>query len=306
MTAPRSLALVAGIALLAGAAPAQPVADTATAEAEVQAIEFSFAPPIGTTLRYEQVRAGLEDGRPSGARLFYDYSFERREGGYLVWVELTGIEGLGDEQRARLAETVAAPMLNIRYAIELSPDGDPLAIRGEEAVWAATLDGFALIEAEMRSRSGISEEERAQMLGILAAIRDQDGALRRNGMLIVIDDVISLAGRTIAIGENPHQDVIASPLGGTVPFAGTISAELVAEDMAEVEIAGIANTAGQFAIRERVQYRAAPSSGLVHRMERSRAFEAPGGAETQPYRETVTIRLIEEIPAGDRSAAGSN
>ncbi|RED16104.1 hypothetical protein [Parasphingopyxis lamellibrachiae] len=306
MTAPRSLALAAGIVLFTAPTPAQPPQGASSAEAEMQVIEFAFAPPIGTILRYEQVRAGLVDGRPSGARLFYDYSFERREGGYLVWVELTGIEGLGNEQRARLAETVAAPMLNIRYAIELSPDGGPLAIRSEEAVWAATLDGFALIESEMRSRTGIGEEERAQMLGILAAIREQDGALRRNGMLIVIDDLISLAGRTIAIGENPHEDDIASPLGGTVPFTGTISAGLVAEDMAEIEIAGIANTAGQFAIREQVQYRAAPSSGLVHRMERSRAFEARGGAETQPYRETVTIRLIEEIPAGDRTSTGSN
>lgn len=306
MTALRSLALVAGIAALSATAPAQPLPDSASADAEMPAIEFAFAPPIGTILRYEQVRAGLVDGRPSGARLLYDYAFERRDGGYLVWVELTGIEGLGDERRARLAETVAAPMLNIRYAIELSADGDPLAIRGEEAVWAATLDGFALIEAEMRSRADIGEEERAQMLEILAGLRQQDGALRRSGMLIVIEDMISLAGRTIAIGENPHDDGIASPLGGTIPFAGTISAELVADDMAEVEITGIANAAAQFAIRERVRYRAAPSSGLVHRMERSRAFEAPAEGETPAYRETVTIRLIEEIPARDRVGTGAN
>lgn len=306
MSAARPIYLAVVAALLPAPVSAQSLPDVARANMEIRMIDFGFAPPIGTVLRYEQVRTSALDGQPTGAKLVYDYRFERRDGGYLVWVELTEIEGLGEEQRARLAETVAAPMLNMRYAIELSPDGEALAIRDEEAVWAATLRGFAHIEAEMRSRPGISEDERTQMLNMLAAIRAQDGDMRRHGMLIVIADMMTLAGRSIAVGENPHDGAIASPLGGTVPLNGVMSAELTGEDMARVELAGTAMTAERFTINEQVQYRAAPSSGLVHRMHRTRAVEVPMGSQTPSYSETISIRLIEEIPAGSQMSSDTN
>jgi len=296
----RTLLLTCNLALIAVPASAEPLPTAARSESQTHSIDFAFAPPIGSVLRYEQTRTSTLDERTTGAKLTYDYRFERREGGYLVWVELTEIEGLGAEQRARLAETVAAPMLDIRYAIELSPNGEPLSIRNEEAVWAATLDGFALIEAEMRSRPDIGEDERTQMLNLLAAMQVQEGAARRQGMLIVIADILTLSGRSIAMGDNPHSGDIASPLGGTVRLDGMISAELTGEDIGLVEITGTANTAEQFAVSERLLYRAAPSSGLVHQMDRSRAFEAPADSGAPSYSETVAIRLIEEIPAGNR------
>jgi hypothetical protein len=301
---PFLLAVVA--ALIPAPVSAQSLPDAARVDMETQTIDFGFAPPIGTVLRYEQIRTSALDGQPTGAKLVYDYRFERRDGGYLVWVELTEIEGLGEERRARLAETVAAPMLNMRYAIELSPDGEALSIRDEEAVWAATLRGFAHIEAEMRSRPGIGEDERTQMLDMLAAIQAQDGEVRRHGMLIVIADMMTLAGRSVAVGENPHDGAVASPLGGTAPLNGVMFAELAGEDMARVELSGTAMTAERFTIHEQVQYRAAPSSGLVHRMDRSRSVEAPTDSQTRSYSETVSIRLIEQIPAGSQLLSGAN
>lgn len=292
--------LAVSLALFAAPASGQPIPVPPPAEAETRSIDFAFAPPIGSVLRYEHIRTSAVDGRSTGAKLVYDYRFERREGGYLVWVELTEIEGLGDEQRARLAEAVAAPMLNIHYAIELSPDGEPLSIRNEDAVWTATLNGFAIIEAEMRARPDIGEDERTQMLNLLAAIQEQEGDIRRHGMMIVIADMMTLAGRTVTIGDNPYIGEIESPLGGTGRLNGVIVARLASQDMAQVEIAGTANTAEQFTIREQVQYRAAVSSGLVHHMDRLREIEAPADSETPSYRETVTIRLIEEISAGQQ------
>lgn len=276
----RALLLTAGAALFAAPVSAQPVSVPPLSVTETRSIDFAFAPPIGSVLRYEHIRTSAVDGQSTGAKLVYDYRFERREGGYLAWVELTENEGLGDEQPARFAEAIAAPMLNIQYAIELSPDGEPLSIRNEDAVWTATLNGFALIEAEMRARPDIGEDERTQMLNLLATIQAQEGDIRRHGMMIVIADMMTLAGRTVTIGEYPHTGEIASPLGGTGRLNGLISAELISEDMARVEVAGTANTAEQFTIREQVQYRAAPSSGLVHHMDRFREIEAPADSET--------------------------
>lgn len=297
-----SLALAA--ALLLCAQPGLAQADGAAAPGEAATVDFSFAPPIGTVLRYEQVRSATIDGRTTGARLVHDYRFERHGGRFIVWVELTGIEGLGDDRGARLAETVAAPMRHVRYAVELSAEGEPLAIRDEARVWAHMLDGIARIESEMRARAGIDETERAAMLRLLEAERNRDGAARRAALLTATADMMALAGRRLARGETPHTAETASPLGGSVDLAGTMRVTVPADDIAMVEIASGTDIAGGFAIRERTRYRAAPSSGLVHRMDRTRDFTAPEGSGAPSHSETVSIRLLTEIAPDNPAPAG--
>lgn len=265
-------------------------------------IVFGFAPPIGSTLRYEHVRTSTLNGATTGARLTYDYRFERSGEGYLLWVELVAVEGLGDEHRARLAETVAAPMLDIAYAIELAANGAPLAIQDEERVWEHTLQGIAIIEADMRARTNIGEEERTQMLALLAATRDQTEDARRNGMLIVVSDLLALAGRAIVSDEHPVDIEIASPLGGTTMLSGTMAAHIVANDLASIETEGQTETADGLILRDRSSYHGAPSSGLVHRMERIRVFEQSDAPNTASYQEHITVRLIEEIAAGETAS----
>ncbi|QLC23577.1 hypothetical protein HFP57_00040 [Parasphingopyxis algicola] len=206
-------------------------------------------------LRYEQVRSATMDGRTTGARLVHDYRFERNGSGYAVWVELTHIEGLGDDRGARLAEAVAAPMRHIRYAVELSPEGQPLAIRDEERVWAHMLEGIALIESEMRTRAGIDETERATMLRLLESERTRDSAARRDALLTAIADMMALAGRILARGEAPHVAETPSPLGGSIDLAGIMRVTVPTDDVALVDITSEADTAGGYAIRERTRYR---------------------------------------------------
>lgn len=287
--------------LVAMAVSATPVQAQTSGIVEASAIEMNFAPPIGTVLRYEELRTSEREGQLYGARLTHDFSFERIEDGYLVWAELVDIEGLGDERSARMVEAIAEPMLNLRYAIALSAYGEPVAVRDEERIWRQMLAGMDRIDAATRERTDINERERVQLLGLISALRTQDTEDRQTSHLLVISEILALADRTVEVGEHPHSGELAIAGMPRLEANGTIAAGFAGEDMAHVDTETAAIVPDHYAIREQLRYSAAPSSGLVHHMERIRHFDAQSEA-AHSYVDRVEIRLLGEAEAAENAA----
>jgi hypothetical protein len=254
------------------------------------AIDFGFAPPIGTILRYEIVRTSEIAGRTRGGRLVRDYRFDRNGSGYLLWVELRSVESVGDESSARLIEAATSPMIGVRYAIEIGADGEPGAIREQAAVWQHVLEGIAHIEADYAVRTDITDVEREQMAQIVAHMRTRSTDGQREDLLVVARDLLVMASRSIAPGESAYSET-----SGPFPFAGTMTASLAPVDVALVTIDATAPGEGETLLHETTRDRAAPSSGLVHVMERTRRIGPENGPAEADLVTTQSLRLLEEL-----------
>jgi hypothetical protein len=79
-----------------------------------------------------------------------------------------------------------------------------------------------------------------------------------------------------------------------MPVTGATTARIVSEDMALVELDASWPEVDGTGVQERVAYRAAPPSGLVHAMERTRVIASEDVAPEDAYRETHSLRLLRE------------
>ncbi|MBC2778397.1 hypothetical protein [Parasphingopyxis marina] len=271
-------AIIAAFALIATPAAAQ--SDT---------IDFGFAPPIGSTLSYEIVRASALGERRAGMRFVRDYRFERDSGGYLLWVELRSAEPLDAGDNAGLMEAIAAPMIGVRYAIEIGPNGTPGAIRDQRGVWQRVLEGVALIGGYYAGNDDFSDAEREQMAAIIAEMQNKGEAGQRETLLVVVRDMLALAGQSV------RAEIAGDIEAGPMPVAAAMTARIVSDDLARVELDASSPGTDGTGVRESVVYRAAPSSGLVHRMERTRIIASEDGAAEDAYRETHSLRLLHEM-----------
>ncbi len=292
------------LAAIAGSpAHSRSVGDEAATE-----IAFGFAPPLGRTLRYEITESVARGDAARGVRFIRDYRFERDTNGYRLWVELQSAVSDDDGPAGRFLEAVAAPMIGVRYAIGLSADGEPRAIDDQARLWTHIAEGVAVIRADGEIREDLTPELRTAFLAMLDSYAAADETTRRDNLLIGTSDILAFAGRSLppVAGYEIPVDIAGSD---PVTLRGTIAASKSADDSVSISVVaeGIGHDdpvdESRFRIGERIQYRVAPSSGLLHEMRRERRFGTDGAAAGDSRVEITTIRLVD---GWDRPESGES
>ncbi len=257
-------------------------------------IAFDFAPPIGTTLRYEITRMTQTGRGDIGARLVRDYRFERDPlgSGYLLWVELQSATALGDPEHAASLERLARPMVGVDYAVRIAADGTPIGLVDGEAALARIEQGHALL-AEMQR--GDDSEAGRQLSEYRDARQTLSTATREAELLSAIRDILALAKREVRKGEAPFYAAHSSSETGDFPVSGTIRSETVGRDLGTVRINSRGRASANLLIDESVSYRGSLSTGLVRVMERERVTTDSSAGDATGLVEHHRIHLLREM-----------
>lgn len=284
-----ALLLNAQPATLAAQAPGEP------AEAE---IAIGFAPPPGTTLSYEIDQRTQRGERVRHGRLVRDYRFERHGDGYRAWAELRSVASDSPEPERSFIEAAGRPLVGIRYALLLDAAGAPLGIENQGQVWAAILDGLALIRGHYENDAGLAEPMRRAMIGMVDTLARYDEAAQGELLLREFGEPLAFANRRIARAPLAYAAELPAPWGGTIPIAGTMRIErsgdrevavlIEAEGAAEADLE---TGHAEIAISETARYRIDRATGLLIEMRRERRTGAPGAPESEALVERESLRL---------------
>lgn len=279
-----------GAALIAAllAAVAAPVAADPVAGPPADApptMQFAFAPPIGTTLRYEVERAMALGPRRVVTRLVRDYRFERSDEGYRLWIELASVAADAEDRAgARAIEASAAPLLGVPYAVAISPAGEPLRVVDQADIWSRVIEGQRSIRAGIEADAALDPEARAGMLAMVDAVVALDPAGQRRMLIEPAEQLLAFAGRSVSSGVQRDGGTVALAASGDDLASITIRSERAVDAGAAAPVA--------MTVAETASHLVAPSSGLVHALRRERRIGAAGAPAAEQQVETLDLRWL--------------